>query len=760
MSLLRNVGIIAHIDAGKTTTTERFLYYSGRLRHLGDVDRGDTHCDFLPEERRRGITIQAASTSLSWRGHQLTLIDTPGHVDFRQEVEGSVRVADCCLLLLDAVKAVQAQTVAVYAQAQRWHAPTIAFVNKMDREGADVHAAVAAITSRLGKQALLLQLPLYAADGRLRGVLDLVEGGEVLWQPDADGRHYERRKPEGGLGEEATRARALLLETLAERDDRFLSLFLASDAPPAPHAVRAAIRRLTLANAVMPVLCGSSLRNTGVQLLMDAVVDYAPSPAELPGLSVSAAVGEAGEEEQRRPVQVSADGPLLALAFKVTHDVSRGCLPLVLVRVYSGCLQAKDLLLNTTAASRRTAAAALGDGGRRPSKGGGVAGGVRERPLKLLRVDADAVEEVERIPCGCIGAVVGLRQTLAGDTLVRAGEPELRLPSIPAPEPVFFASIEPESEADRPRLQEALDCLVREDASLSVQTEPETGQTLLRGQGQLHLDIVSHRLLHDFKAKAEMGRMRVAYRESVTQQLSVRAYSAAHGADALLELSIEPLPDAAAPDIRLELATACSPAEALEAIRASAASSQAAPPPPSLSSSSLPLTAPLSLALQSALRSSLQRGPLLGFPMTQLRLSLTSFFLTQHSTAAAVRSAASLLCRQLLRSLSGAGGVVLLEPMMTVQVSAEKADVGDVVTELTARRRGVIAELQQAEAAEAGRGGREEVQAEVPLTELLGFADVLRSRTRGTAAFSMTLSRYAQVQADEQRRIIKLQTQA
>ena len=763
LSSLRNVGIIAHIDAGKTTTTERFLFFARRLRHPGDVDRGDTHTDFLPEERRRGITIKAASTRLSWRDHTITLIDTPGHVDFTQEVEGSMRVMDGAVLVLDAVKGVQAQTWTVYRQAQRYRTPVVAWANKMDRDGADLDATCRSITQRLGKPALALQLPLYASAGTpssLHGVVDLVTQEEVLWDGDEQGIRYSRRPlTESHLQwSSAQSARDRLLEGLAERDDGFLAAFLSNTAPSAA-VIRESIRRLSLANAIIPVLCGSSLRNTGVQLLMDAVVDYLPSPTDCRPITVHSpikALGKRGrsgggrhhrhgsrersDAEGERVVEVAEKGPLLALAFKVTHDLLRGAVPIVFVRVYSGRLHVKDVLVNTSAPQRSSASAP------------------RERVLKVLHVDGEEQVEVPSIGPGCIGALVGLQHVVSGDTLVRAGEEEVRMDGMLAPEPVFFAAVEADSADEEQRLTEALRCIVREDDSVSVARSEDTGQTVLRGQGQLHLEIVFHRLVHDFRVKAQLGKVRVAYREGVTEPGEAELYAVQAGADAALAVRLEPLEAGSGVTVDVEQAERWTAEEALTVAEQCSLSpaSVSAPPLPVLGSTSLPLTPALGHALQSTLLSALQRGPLSGFPMLDVALTVTRYFLSPATTAASLRSTAALLTRRLLEAMAARGAVVVLEPMMSVTVVAEKRDVGEVLTDLTGARRASIGEVDGAGAGEGdGSTVREEIRAEVPLIEMVGYADVLRSRTKGTATYSMSLSNYAAVPHDVQRRLLE-----
>ena len=620
LSRLRNFGVIAHIDAGKTTTTERLLYYSNHTHTLGNIDTANTHTDFLPEERRRGITIKAAAVSIEWREHSLSLIDTPGHVDFTQEVESTLRVMDSAVLLTDAVKGVQAQTVTVYAQAQRYGLPTIGYVNKMDREGADMVKVRRLLEERTGKPVLPVQLPVYErereADSFI-GVIDLIELQELRWDMDEDGRQYTTHPVTAEHPQFAATqaARESLCEAIAEHDDTFTSLFLSADGGTIGCSeVRAALRRLVVSNSVIPLLCGSSLRNKGVQPLMDAIVHYAPSPADVTNVRVkvqshkqqaaskrrAARSGGRGQRdagrqeevrvEEERVVQVREDGPLLALAFKVTHDLTRTPLPLVLVRVYSGTLTQNSALVNTTAHNRNIDSHA--------SSSNSALEPVKERPLRLLSVDGENTEEVSSIPAGCVGALVGLKYTVAGDTLIRAGDEPVTLPAIASPPPVFFASISPASSADEERLNQALACMLREDPSLSLSHSAETGQTLLQGQGALHLQIAYNALQEQWRVRAELGRVRVAYREGVLGESEEVMYvweSGGAGADGgvVLGVRMEARESGSGVLVEVDEAERMETQDALTVMREAVAAANESPygassPPPPLPSPSQP----------------------------------------------------------------------------------------------------------------------------------------------------------------------------
>ena len=742
LSRLRNFGVIAHIDAGKTTTTERLLYYANHTHTLGNIDTANTHTDFLPEERRRGITIKAAAVAIHWQQHSLSIIDTPGHVDFTQEVESTLRVMDSAVLLTDAVKGVQAQTVTVYTQSQRYGLPTIGYVNKMDREGADMARVRRLLAEKTGKAVLPVQLPVYDRDGEADsfiGVIDLIERVELRWDVDDDGRQYTTR-PVTATHPQYTAtlaAREELCEAIAEQDDTFMSLFLtaADGGSICGSDVRAALRRLVVSNSVIPLLCGSSLRNKGVQPLMDAIVHYAPSPADVTNVTVTvkssqqqptgkrraAGGGSRGQKdgsrreevkvEEKRVVQVREDGPLLALAFKVTHDLTRTPLPLVLVRVYSGTLTHNTALINTTAHARNIDTHATNT---RLNNVNSAVEPVKERPLRLLSVDGENTEEVSSIPAGCIGALVGLKQTIAGDTLIRAGDEHVILPPITSPPPVFFASISPASSADEEKLTQALTCMLREDPSLSLSHSADTGQTLLQGQGALHLQIAYNALLEQWRVRAELGRVRVAYREGVVGEGEEVMYvwegGGGGGGDVVLGVRMEAREPGSGVMVEVDGAERMDTQQAItvmkEAIATAAASPYTAssppPPLPSPSATSLTLDDEQMAVLQSAFTAAVQRGPLLSYPLLDVSLTLTRYYLTPASSTATLRYAAHRLTRQLLTSLHTAGSVCLLEPLMAVHVTIDKADVGAVMDDVTGRRRGVILGVESASGGERG----------------------------------------------------------
>ncbi|KAF9947397.1 Ribosome-releasing factor 2, mitochondrial, partial [Modicella reniformis] len=505
----RNIGIIAHIDAGKTTTTERMLHYAGFTRRIGgmpikskDVDSGDTIMDYMKQERERGITITSAAITFGWKTHRINLIDTPGHVDFTIEVERSIRVLDGAVTILDAVAGVEAQTETVWQQATRQGIPRIAFVNKMDRAGAGFGRTVREMRTRLGCRPVVVQIPLMESpsgasrvgsnDAQFAGVVDVLTMETLRWDSEFSGTKITRSLldasyPDQTLYQEAVKARIALVEQLSALDENIIELFLTLENHMAIETkdLQAAIRRLTLSSIIVPVLCGASFRNIGVQPLIDSVVDYLPSPddrpatlARLPDGKV-AEIGVGGLKER-----------LCALAFKVIHDAKRG--PMVFVRVYAGQLNERTQLWNSSTHSK-------------------------ERANKLLQMYAMDVEEIPHITKGNIGVILGLKDTRTGDTLLDAHDPRkgLTLSGIKVPSPVFFASVEPMSTSDEKPVEEAIKALIREDPSLGMRVDEETGQTLLGGMGELHLEVAMERMLSDFKVKAEMGKMRISYKETM-----------------------------------------------------------------------------------------------------------------------------------------------------------------------------------------------------------------------------------------------------
>ncbi|KAF9166481.1 Ribosome-releasing factor 2, mitochondrial [Actinomortierella ambigua] len=740
---MRNIGIIAHIDAGKTTTTERMLHYAGFTRKIGDVDTGDTIMDYMKQERERGITITSAAITFGWHDHKINLIDTPGHVDFTIEVERAIRVLDGAVTILDAVAGVEAQTETVWQQADRHDVARIAFVNKMDRAGAGFGRTVREMRTRLGCRPVVVQIPLVETvatsastskhDAEFNGVVDIVTMETLRWDADPNGTNVVRRPidasyPDKELYQEAVKARMALVEQLAALDETIVELFLTLEDHMAiePKDIKAAIRRLTLSSTVVPVLCGASFRNIGVQPLLDAVVDYLPSPVDRPAAH--------GRQPDGDLVEIGNGGDkerLCALAFKVIHDARRG--PMVFVRVYAGQLNERVQLWNSTTQSK-------------------------ERANKLLQMYAMDVEEIPHISKGNIGVILGLKETRTGDTLLDAHDPRkgMVLSGIKVPSPVFFASVEPMSAADEKPVEEAIKALIREDPSLGVRVDEETGQTLLGGMGELHLEVAQDRLTSDFKVKAEMGRMRISFKETMRGAgtvssvpkmeydreilgkrakarvgVTVERLAGIEDGDAGSEDSSAAAHEAAAGEAQnknnkgkgKKKGTAGSgPAtmttieehdgneifislqepittgdEAGVAVAMERAAAEGVVIPSGTTDMPLPV---LRSAVKNGMLSALSRGPLLGFAQTHLRVRLTDVHLYgPESTPAAVSSCVASAVTEAIRQGGGGGGSgsapnsVLLEPIMDVRVEVADKDVGTVVGDISGTRRGRVQSL-------------------------------------------------------------------
>ncbi|WP_405592631.1 elongation factor G [Streptomyces sp. NBC_01092] len=669
LAVVRNLGILAHVDAGKTTVTERILYTTGTTHKRGEVHDGTTVTDFDSQERDRGITIFAAAVSCAWDGHRINLIDTPGHVDFADEVERSLRVLDGAVAVFDAVAGVEPQSESVWRQADRHGVPRIAFVNKMDRAGADLDTAVASIRERLHPAPLVVQLPIGAEDG-FRGVVDLVRMRALVWADGAD-TAVEEPVPEE-LREEAHRRRRLLEEAVAELHADALEEFCARSALTAQTLVRA-LRELTRGGEGVVVLCGSAYRNRGVEPLLDAVVAYLPSPLDVPAVR-----GLQGDAEEERPADPSA--PFAALAFKVSAT-STG--RLTYLRVYSGTIEKGGTVLD--AGARRT-----------------------ERIGRILRVQADRHEQVDRAVAGDIVAVVGLKSARPGSTLCAPGAPLVLEPPGVA-DPVVSVAVEARSSLDTDRLASALARLVEEDPSLVVRTDAETGQTVLSGMGELHLEVAVEKIRRDAGLEVNVGRPRVSYRETVGRGVTGFVFrhvkqDGGSGQFAHVVLDVEPLAaeeGATGFEFRSSVVGGRVPQEYVRAVEAGC-------------------------------RDALAEGPLGGHPVTGLRVTLTDGAThVKDSSDTAFRTAGRLGLRDALRSCA----MVLLEPVVEVTVTVPEDAVGGVLGDLAARRGRVSGSV--------ARAGAAVVTATVPLAELFGYATRLRSRTQGRGTFTARPTGYA-----------------
>ncbi|MFI7401999.1 elongation factor G [Streptomyces sp. NPDC049541] len=664
LAVVRNLGILAHVDAGKTTVTERILYASGTTHRRGEVHDGTTVTDFDPQERDRGITIFAAAVSCAWDGHRVNLMDTPGHVDFADEVERSLRVLDGAIAVFDAVAGVEPQSESVWRQADRHGVPRIAFVNKLDRAGADLDAAVASIRERLHPAPLGVQLPIGAEDG-FRGVVDLVRMRALVWADGAD-TAVEGPVPEELLAE-AARRRRLLEEAVAELHAGALEEFCL-DGALAPETLAAALRDLTRSGEGVVVLCGSAYRNRGIEPLLDAVVSYLPSPLDVPAVQ-----GTFDGTEQERVADPAA--PFAALAFKVNATPTGR---LTYVRVYSGTIEKGDAVWD--AGARRT-----------------------ERIGRILRVQADRHAQVDRAVAGDIVAVVGLKSARAGSTLCAPGAPIVLEPPGVA-EPVVSVAVEARSSADADKLAAALARLAEEDPSLVVRTVPETGQTVLSGMGELHLEVAAEKLRRAHGVEVNVGRPRVSYRETVGHGVSGLVFrhvkqDGGAGQFAHVVLGVEPLE--AGFEFRSAVVGGRVPQEYVRAVEAGC-------------------------------RDALAEGPLGGHPVTGLRVTLTDGAThVKDSSETAFRTAGRLGLREALRACT----LVLLEPVVEVTVTVPEDAVGGVLGDLAARRGRV--------SGSTARGGAAVVTATVPLAELFGYATRLRSRTQGRGTFTTRPTGYA-----------------
>ncbi len=672
LELIRNIGIMAHIDAGKTTTTERILYYTGRVHRPGDVDDGATQMDYMDQERERGITIMSAATTCMWRDHQINIIDTPGHVDFTAEVERSLRVLDGAVAVFCGVGGVEPQSETVWKQADRYGVPRIAFINKMDRLGADFGRAVQSMVERLGARPLMVNLPI-GAEETFTGVVDLLEMNARIENEEDLGATFETATIPAELAGEAEAARLEMIEIVAEVDEELAELFIA-ETEPSVEQLKAGIRRATLAGELVPVFCGSALKNKGVQKLLDAIVEFLPSPLDRPAITGTGKDG-AGVET-REP---DDDEPFSALAFKILADPFAG--RLAFMRVYSGKLEAGKTVLNVNT-------------------------GKRERIQRLLRMHADKREDLKEVWTGDIVAVVGFKEIRTGDTLAVQDKP-LLLEAMNFAEPVIYMAIEPKTKADQDKLGEALQSMADEDPSFQIRKDPDSGQTVVWGMGELHLEIMIDRLLREHKVACNVGRPQVAYRETVSAQTRSRGEFARELAGktnfARVELDIAPGEYGTGNTFANEVGEDVIPAEFVPFIESSA-------------------------------KQACETGVLAGYPLVDVAMKLVGGkFDEGESTEMGFRNAAVTA----LWDGAKAANPVLLEPVMSVEINVPAEFLGDVTGHLNSRR-GRVTGMDQLR-------GNQVVHAEVPLVEMFGYATQLRSLTQGRGVFSMQLERYDKV---------------
>ena len=665
---------MAHIDAGKTTTTERILYYTGRLHRMGEVHEGAATMDWMAQEQERGITITSAATTCFWRDHRINIIDTPGHVDFTVEVERSLRVLDGSVALFDSVAGVEPQSETVWRQADRYGVPRIAYVNKMDRIGADFGKAVQTMIDRLGANAVPIQLPI-GAESEFAGVVDLITMEGIVYTDDL-GTKTESTGIPAGMEDEAAAAREALVEALADTDDALAEAYLEGEEITAER-LHAAVRSAVLRNAITPVLCGSSFKNKGVQPLLDAIVDFLPSPLDVP--PAEGTVPGRDEEHITRPS--SEQEPFAALAFKVMSDPYVG--RLTYMRVYSGKLASGGALVNATKDRK-------------------------ERAGRLLMMHANHREDVDSVAAGDIVAAVGLKSTTTGDTLADPSAP-IVLEKMTFPEPVIRLAIEPKTKQDQEKLSAALARLSDEDPTFRVRTDEETGQTVIAGMGELHLEIIVDRLMREFNVDANVGAPQVAYRETIRKPVEkvegrfVRQ-TGGRGQYGHVIIRLEPNEAGAGYSFESKIVGGSIPREYIPAVDA-------------------------------GIKEALESGVVAGYPMVDVKVQLVDG--TYHdvdSSEMAFKIAGSMAVKEGARRASPA----LLEPLMAVEVVAPKEFVGTVVGDLT-RRRGRIA------GTEPRGGGLEVVNASVPLSEMFGYATSVRSATQGRATFTMQFDKYGEV---------------
>jgi elongation factor G len=671
----RNIGIMAHIDAGKTTTTERILYYTGRTHKMGEVHEGAAVMDWMEQEQERGITITSAATTAYWRDYRINIIDTPGHVDFTVEVERSLRVLDGAIALFDSVAGVEPQSETVWRQADKYRVPRIAYINKMDRIGANFDAGVKTMIDRLGATAIPIQLPI-GAEGDFKGVIDLVEEKAIVYKDDL-GKESEVIEIPAELADEAHEARTHLIEAIADYDDALMEAYLAEEVIDVAR-LKAAIRKATLDISMTPVLCGSSFKNKGVQPLLDAVLDYLPSPLDVPPVEGLEPVR--GEDEGRPATrEASDDAPFSALAFKVMSDPFVG--KLTYFRVYSGTLDAGGRVLNSVT-------------------------GRTERAGRILIMHANDREEQQQIGAGDIAAAVGLKQTSTGDTLSAPDNP-IVLETITFPDPVVHVSIEPKTKVDQEKMGVALARLAEEDPTFQVRTDEETGQTVISGMGELHLEVIVDRMKREFKVEAGVGRPQVAYRETVRGEATkvegkFIKQTGGSGQYGVVYINLEPAPGEGF--------------EFVNKIKGGSVPSEFIP------------------AVEKGIEEALENGVKAGYPMVDVRATLVDGkYHDTDSSEIAFKIAGSMA----LKAAAQRAKPVLLEPVMAVEVVTPQDFLGDVIGDLSKRRGRVEGQEPQ--------GNALAVKASVPLSEMFGYATDLRSNTQGRANYSMQFDRYEEV---------------
>ena len=677
----RNIGIVAHVDAGKTTTTERILYYTGLSHKIGEVHDGAATMDWMEQEQERGITITSAATTCFWRGmdaqfdeHRVNIIDTPGHVDFTIEVERSLRVLDGAVVVLCGSSGVQPQTETVWRQANKYEVPRMVFVNKMDRAGADFNMVVEQLKERLGANAVPLQMTIGAED-EFKGVVDLVKNKAIIWNEDDQGMTFEYGDVPEDLQPEVDEMREYMMEAAAEATDELMEKYL-EDGELSEEEIKQGIRLRTLANEIVPILGGSAFKNKGVQAVLDAVIEYMPAPTE-----VKAIEGHLLDKDETIEAREADDNaPFAALAFKIATDPFVGTL--TFFRVYSGKLEGGTAVFNSVKEKK-------------------------ERVGRMVQMHSNSREEIKEVLAGDIAAAVGLKDVTTGDTLCSVDSP-IVLERMEFPEPVISVAVEPRSQADQEKMGIALGKLAQEDPSFRVKTDEETGQTIISGMGELHLDIIVDRMKREFSVEANIGKPQVAYREAIRNTADIEGkfvrQSGGRGQYGHVWVKFEPAEDESAEGLEFvnEIVGGVVPKEYIPAV-------------------------------EKGIAEQMQNGVLAGYPLLGLKATLhDGSFHDVDSNEMAFKIAGSLACKQLAEH----GGAVLLEPIMAVEVVTPEENMGDVVGDLN-RRRGMIGGMDENPSGKV-------VTAEVPLAEMFGYATDLRSATQGRATYTMEFSKYAE----------------
>ena len=692
LTKVRNIGIMAHIDAGKTTTTERILFYTGVNRKLGETHDGASTTDWMEQEKERGITITSAAVTSFWNGHQINVIDTPGHVDFTVEVERSLRVLDGAVAVFDGKEGVEPQSETVWRQADKYDVPRVCFINKMDKLGADFYFTVDTIKDRLGAEPLVIQLPI-GAENDFVGVIDLVQMKALVWPGDAKGdvtlgASYEVQDIPADLQDKADEYRTALVERVAEADDALMEKYLGGEELTVDE-IKAGIRKLTIASELYPVMCGSAFKNRGVQPMIDAVVDYLPSPLDVPPMEGHAP----GNEDEKVIRKASKDEPFSALAFKVASHPFFGTL--TFIRVYSGHISAGTQVLNSTKVKK-------------------------ERIGKLFQMHANKENPVEDASAGHIYAAIGLKATTTGDTLSDIDQPVV-LESMTFPEPVIQVAIEPKTKGDQEKLGTAIQKLAEEDPTFRVELDAETGQTIIAGMGELHLDILVDRMKREFKVEANVGKPQVAYRETLRKTVDKYDYThkkqtGGSGQFAKVQIKLEPLNTAESDELY----------EFENAVTGGRVPREYIP------------------SVDAGIQDAMQYGVLAGYPVVGVKATLLDgAYHDVDSSEMAFKIAGSMAFKEAARKADP----VLMEPMMSVEVRTPEDYMGDVIGDINARR-GQIQAMEDVSGAKVVRGL-------VPLSEMFGYVGDLRSKTQGRASYSMEFDSYAEVPKAVAEEIIK-----